>query len=193
MVVLSRALPHPPGARWLALGAALLLHALLAWWASQALHKPAAAPEQRALRLRMLPAPVSARPAEPPRTRPTPAVRRAAAAPGAAITAPAVADTAAITPPPAAAQAASVAEAPLLDSEATRRALRDAGRGPLLSERAAAATEAPALRSADEKLGDEVAKAAKGDCMKGEYAGSGMGLLSLPFLAAAALSDKCRR
>jgi hypothetical protein len=43
-----------------------------------------------------------------------------------------------------------------------------------------------------QKLPDAVAEAGKGDCMKGEFSGAGMGLLSAPFLAAAALLDKCK-
>jgi len=198
-MVLSRALPPARGARSMAIGAALLLHALLAWWVGQALRQapPAAVPEQRALWMRLLPAPMPptapARSAQTPRAA-TPARLRDAPAPASAITSPVMADSAATAPPPAAAQTASAADAPLLlDSEATRRALREAARGPLLSERAAAATDAPALRTEQEQLGEEVAKAAKGDCLKGEFVGGGMGLLSLPFLAAAALTDKCRR
>lgn len=42
------------------------------------------------------------------------------------------------------------------------------------------------------KLPDAVAAAAKGDCMKGDFTGSGMGILSAPFLAAAVLMDKCK-
>jgi hypothetical protein len=42
------------------------------------------------------------------------------------------------------------------------------------------------------KLPDAVAAAAKGDCMKGDFTGGGMGILSAPFLAAAALMDKCK-
>lgn len=41
-------------------------------------------------------------------------------------------------------------------------------------------------------LPDAIAATAKGDCLKGEYAGGGMGLLSLPFLAAAALRGDCQ-
>lgn len=37
-----------------------------------------------------------------------------------------------------------------------------------------------------------VASSAKGDCLKGEYALGGMGLLSLPFLALAVVSDACK-
>lgn len=37
-----------------------------------------------------------------------------------------------------------------------------------------------------------VASTAKGDCMKGDYALGGMGLLSLPFLALAVATDACK-
>ena len=42
-------------------------------------------------------------------------------------------------------------------------------------------------------MGQEIARGARGDCLKGEYAGSGMGLLSLPFWLMAELREKCRR
>lgn len=41
-------------------------------------------------------------------------------------------------------------------------------------------------------LPDAVAASAKGDCLQGSYPGGGMGLLSAPFLAYAALSGSCR-
>lgn len=41
-------------------------------------------------------------------------------------------------------------------------------------------------------LPEAVARAAKGDCVKGEYPGAGMGLLSLPFLAYAAAAGHCQ-
>jgi hypothetical protein len=41
-------------------------------------------------------------------------------------------------------------------------------------------------------LPDAVAAAAKGDCAKGEYLGGGMGLLSAPFLAYAAMAGNCK-
>ena len=52
---------------------------------------------------------------------------------------------------------------------------------------------APEPLTPDARLGAEVQQGAKGDCLKGEYLGGGMGLLSLPFLAAAALREQCRR
>lgn len=79
----------------------------------------------------------------------------------------------------------------LMDGEATRRAIRASAREPGLA--AQAGRQGPALQTPDERLGERVQKSAKGDCLKGEYVGGGMGLLSLPFLAAAALGDQCRR
>lgn len=38
-----------------------------------------------------------------------------------------------------------------------------------------------AAPSAQERLGHDIARSARGDCLKGEYAGAGIGLLSLPF------------
>ena len=79
----------------------------------------------------------------------------------------------------------------LMDGEATRRAICAAAREPGLA--AQAGRQGPALQTPDERLGEQVQRSAKGDCLKGEYLGGGMGLLSLPFLAAAALRDQCRR
>lgn len=81
----------------------------------------------------------------------------------------------------------------LLDSEGTRRALRQAGREPLLSERAATASEDPGRKTAQQRLSQSMNQAANGDCLKGEFAGGGMGLLSLPFWALAEARGKCRR
>lgn len=81
----------------------------------------------------------------------------------------------------------------LINSEATRQALRQAAREPLLYERAAQAmTEGPALRP-EEKLGQQIASSATSDCLKGQFLGGGMGLLSLPFWALAEARGKCRR
>jgi hypothetical protein len=93
---------------------------------------------------------------------------------------------------PPQAPAASAVPGRLLDSAASRQAIRDAARGPLLAERAAAATGIEPV-SAAEKLSQGAAAAGLGDCMKGDYAGGGMGLLSLPFLALAAASGRCAK
>jgi hypothetical protein len=97
-----------------------------------------------------------------------------------------------------------------LDNAATRQALRDAGRGQTLAGRANALThEDPGseLVAADgshcnckrnlpppppaQALAQDIAAAHKNDCMKGEFAGAGMGLLSAPFLLAAEAMGKC--
>ncbi|MBV8034717.1 hypothetical protein [Roseateles sp.] len=81
----------------------------------------------------------------------------------------------------------------LVNSEATRQAIRQAARAPLLAERAASASQAPARENAQERFGREVARTAYGNCLKGEFPGSGGGLLSLPFWIAAEVSGKCKK
>lgn len=109
--------------------------------------------------------------------------------------APATAETAAATlpieatPPPTAATAE-----PALDAVATRRAIRESAlaAGPAAQQavQAGAALRAP---TASQRLSNDVQQAGRGDCAKGEYAGGGMGLLSLPFLAAAAINGDCAK
>jgi len=116
-------------------------------------------------------------------------------------------------PPVAAATPAASAPAPdlgFLDNAATRQAIRGAGRGESLASRANALThEDPGseLVAADgshcnckrnlprpppaQALAQDIAAAHKNDCMKGEFAGAGMGLLSAPFLLAAEAMGKC--
>ncbi|HSI47029.1 MAG TPA: hypothetical protein VLA61_02030 [Ideonella sp.] len=76
----------------------------------------------------------------------------------------------------------------LLDNAATRQAIRDAARGPLLSERAAAATGI-APTTASGRLSSATEGALAADCMAPQE--SGPGLLALPFLLAAAAAGKC--
>jgi len=78
----------------------------------------------------------------------------------------------------------------LLDGDATRRAIRASARETGLA--AQAGRTGPAVATPDQRLGSGIAQSARGDCLKGEYFGGGAGLLSLPFLAAAALRDQCR-
>ncbi len=116
-------------------------------------------------------------------------------------------------PPVAVATPAASAPAPdlaFLDNAATRQAIRGAGRGETLANRANALThEDPGseLVAADgshcnckrnlprpppaQALAQDIAAAHKNDCMKGDYAGAGMGLLSAPFLLAAEALGKC--
>jgi len=153
-------------ARSVGLGAAIALHALLLMFVGAALReRPRALKENGAtVQVRLLPLPSPARPV-PKRT---------------AVTA--------IEPPlpqepgSAAPVATAPTEAPLLETEATQRAIAEAARRP-----------SHTASSAQERLGRDIARAAHGDCLKGEYAGGGMGLLSLPFWIAAELRDKCRR
>lgn len=73
----------------------------------------------------------------------------------------------------------------LLDSAAGREAVQSAARQGLVRPQIPAQREDP--------LASGVREAAQGDCMKGEFKGGGMGLLSLPMLAAAALKGECSR
>ena len=122
----------------------------------------------------------------------------------------------AITPPaPTAAAAAPPASSPqadlsFLDSAATRQAIRAVARGDTLASHGNALThEEPGseLVAADGShqgmqrnlpapppavaLAQGIDAAHKGDCMKGEYLGGGMGLLSAPFLLAAEALGNC--
>ncbi|MGJ7531081.1 hypothetical protein [Variovorax sp. GB1P17] len=96
--------------------------------------------------------------------------------------------------PAAPTQAAGPSPAPLiLNSEATRRALRDVARQRSFADRANQDISAPAGSAFESRLGASVAGAARGDCMKGQFKGNNMGLLSLPALALAAASGECAR
>ena len=124
------------------------------------------------------------------RTAPAPACTPARDDAGAAVTlprSPAEAQAAVGAAPPASAPQADLS---FLDGAATRAAIRDAARG-----RATLAGRANAITgdqtTAGERLARNVDAAHKGDCMKGEYLGGGMGLLSAPFLLAAEALGKC--
>lgn len=103
------------------------------------------------------------------------------AATAAAPQAPVPADTAAV--PDTARSARAMGR--LLDSAAGREAVQSAARQGL------ARPQIPAQR--EDPLASGMREAAQGDCMKGEFKGGGMGLLSLPMLAAAALKGECSR
>ncbi len=189
--------PRHAGARLAFALAVLAAHlALLLWWLQAdrlARREPAVEPRV-AVRLVVPRAPVAA----PRETAAAPAPapkRRAPNVPAAAQPAPitAAAISAAPPPSPGASQAHAEAEPQpsLMDSDATRRAIRASARDPGLA--AQAGRQGAPVQTPTEKLGEQVQRSAKGDCLKGEYAGGGMGLLSLPFLAAAALNGDCRR
>lgn len=195
---------RPDRARGVALLLVVLAHlALLAWWAAQRRPPAATAAARVTLRL-LLPVARVADPAPPPPAAAPArsAARREAVARPLPVTPRAVPDAAAqpdaaaepitvIRAAPAASQPIS-AEAPpsLLDGDATRRAIRASARDPGLA--AQAGRTGPAVATPDQRLGSGIAQGARGDCLKGEYFGGGAGLLSLPFLAAAALRDQCR-
>ena len=91
------------------------------------------------------------------------------------------------------APAASAARERLLDSAATRSAVRQATREPLSGERHLTAQGQEVGVSASEKLGRRMQQAGHGDCAKGQFAGAGMGLLSAPFYLLAEASGKCAK
>jgi len=126
-------------------------------------------------------------PPPPPRSRLTPASATAAPAP--------VAEPERSESPGAVAvradPGASAPSVSLLDTEASRRAIRAAARSMSLAEQVAQAGAEPRRSSAQERLGHEVKAAGRGDCLKGEYLGAGMGIFSLPFLAVAAGRGAC--
>ena len=187
----------------------LLLHGALLW---QGLAPDIARPgtgQAEAHRLQVVwveaptpapsPAPAAARPgpapapASPPTRRPdtaavAPPSRQGAGAAKAteqaataAAQAPVLADTEAA--PDAARSARAMGR--LLDSAAGREAVQSAARQGLVRPQIPAQREDP--------LASGMREAAQGDCMKGEFKGGGMGLLSLPMLAAAALKGECSR
>ena len=94
--------------------------------------------------------------------------------------------------PEAPASAASAPRQRLMDTAATRAAIHQSGRTPLWAERTASAIDQAFVSNAN-KQAQAVAQSAKGDCLKGEFGGGGMGLLSLPFLVVAEASGHCAR
>ncbi|MBB2484401.1 hypothetical protein H5407_04090 [Mitsuaria sp. WAJ17] len=91
------------------------------------------------------------------------------------------------------APAASAPQERLIDSPATRAALRQAAREPLNGEKHLMAQEQETGVSASEKLGRKMQQAGYGDCSKGQFAGAGLGLLSAPFYLLAEASGKCAK
>ena len=89
--------------------------------------------------------------------------------------------------PPA--SAASEAAPRLIDTEATRMAIRLSGREALLQERSAQATGIDIDRS-DTALAHGVAEAGLGDCMKEGVPG---GILGIPLLAVQVARGKCAK
>jgi len=181
----------------------LALHALLALALLTTLAKQRAQPESPRVSVRLLPAPTRIAPqplpgvaaARPPSAATVHAPTRARAstrpaedaveAPGR----PMPLDTA----PPRTAEAASAPTSPdtdLLDTAASRRALRSAAGNLNLASRVNAQLGVHSPTTA-QRLPGSIQQAGKGDCSKGEYPGAGMGLLSLPFIAAALAAGNC--
>jgi hypothetical protein len=182
----------------LALAVHLALFGLLAaslHWRTR--ERPADAPP---LLLHLLPLPHEARPAAvPARTRSTAAThansaRRRPAVPGEPVPA-SVAMRGALPPQAlAAAPAASAASAPpllRLDAATLQRAVREAADTPSVSEQAARASDEPVRPSRQQALAGAIQRSGYGDCLKGEYAGAGMLLLSVPFFIAAEARGHC--
>lgn len=209
---MPRPLPWPARpALWTALALhGLLLLVLVQWTAPR---REAQAPQRSGL-LWLLHEPAMAAPSVPAQAQPAPRRSQAAEARGqrgpAALAVPAELPQAmspSLQPPqapdapapasdstvPIAAAPPASAPPPLLRQPGTQRAIRDIARQRSVGEEAARATQAPQALTADERLGRDVARAAKGDCLKGEYAGGGMGILSLPFWLAAEATGQCRR
>lgn len=199
---------HPPAPPPWVLAAVLALHLLLLWGLREATYRPTptAPSHTRALRVTMLTearvvpaaAPSQASPAAVPRPpRRTNARVALPSSPTVVDPQPESADPASL-PAGTAAQpeadqpvaAAPPASSPLLDSLASRRAIRELARQRPITEQAALAS-ATTLPAPGARLGERIREAGKGDCAKGDYFGAGMGLLSLPFLAAAAIRDEC--
>ena len=149
-----------------------------------------AAPSSR-LTLRLVPTALPPKPAPRTEVAPAPTPRRTAATRPHQRMPSATRD--AHDTPPAAAASAPNALPSLLDSDATRRAIRASAHAPSLGDQLAQSRGEPHRPSASERLATRVHDAGKGDCAKGEYAGAGMGLLSLPFLAAAAIGGHCAK
>ncbi|MGN6827474.1 hypothetical protein [Paucibacter sp. M5-1] len=170
----------------------LLIHGLL-WLLLTQGRSPAPKPARQLISLRLQPLPrPAARPQPAAATRKptgTPQPRATARpAPNAISTLQPDPETIALAASPSAAPPASAPLPSLLDSEATRRAVRQAA---LSAPEAAQAKSLP--ETTQQRLGQGIAKSADGDCLKGEFAGAGMGLLSAPFWLLAEARGKCRR
>ncbi len=184
----------------------IALHLALAWLlldsiAARARRQAAPTPSQR-VTMRLIPETTAPprRATEPPPNPPAAAVARSRAQPAAlAPSRTAQPALSRIDPAPElASHAEPAASAPLairslMDTEATRRAIRDSARQPVHIGHVAGAGDEPRRASTQERLGADVKAAGKGDCIKGEYLGAGAGLLSVPFLALAAARGACAR
>lgn len=201
-------LPAPPG-RWPLTLLVITLHLLLLGalqWNLGRIPKPPH-PEGRRVTVRLFPLPAplpifhgpADRPRRPAATGATPArIRLPAPLPPTPPGDPSPSTTAAADVPrslalPSSPAASAAPRERLIDSAATRASLRQAAREPLNAERHLAAQGQESGVSASEKLGRQMQQAGYGDCGKGQYAGAGMGLLSVPFYLVAEASGKCAK
>lgn len=188
---------HIIGQRALALLLVLALHLLLLIpiWQLRSIAVEPVHPQSRLLvQLLSETKPVQRPPhmARPERSSPTPAVAKAIpplVLPSSIDESAQSSMAAVATPPPA----ASAASSPWLDPEQTRRVIRMLAKQVPITEQAALASQAPKKLTSTERLGQQIQSAATKECLKGEFAGAGMGLLSLPFWALAEAQGKCRR
>ena len=185
------------GRSWPALLATLALHLLLlllVWQSGSRVAAPE--PQARRLQVRLIAEPPS-KPATPRLSRRSPPALvepTSAAIPIQAIVPPPLPEPlapAAVATAPT--RPASAASAPWTDEEQLRRIVQMHAKQVPITEQAALASQAPKKLSSTERLGRQIQSAADGDCLKGEFAGAGMGLLSLPFWAIAEARGKCRR
>jgi hypothetical protein len=187
-----------PARPWLAALVVLLGHLLLWLWLNGSGGRTAAKPAGQLVSLRLIAErprperpiaspPPDAPPRSPARARVLPPPPLDAPNESNAITSPAPTTAIAAASAPALPGSAPPPSSSLLDSEATRRAVRQSARDAPLTAR----SDLP--ENAQQRLGREIGEAATGDCLKGEFAGGGMGLLSLPFWALAEARGKCRR
>jgi len=189
--------------RTLAIGAVLLLHIAQIGWLQHAWRRAEPHREQRSSSIRMVTIQLPPLPNTRPAPRPAQVARRASPDPRRVPQAPVPEaeepheerrSTVVMTAPAAASAASGPTGRDLMYGSATQRAVRQSTQGqPLLAERADQASLAPDRIDASTRLGNDMMKGATGDCLKGEFAGAGAGLLSLPFWVLAEARGKCRR
>lgn len=87
----------------------------------------------------------------------------------------------------------SSASATYTDSKRIEQALRGMNHASSYAEQANVRLQGAAMNRTDQQFSQAVAHSAKGDCVKGQFKGGGLGLLSAPFLAAAVINGDCAR
>jgi hypothetical protein len=177
--------------------AVLAAHALLAIGLASVVVPPRDVPGPARVSVRLLPnPPARSEPARREARMPRRPVERAAAAdesraaPTLRAADPGIAALASPASAPASSPPLAAPTGNLLETGASRRALSRAAREPNLASRvdAQVGVHSP---TAVQQLPSAIQQAGKGDCLKGDYPGAGMGLLSAPFLAAALASGNC--